>query len=365
MGHHFSKLLILSLCLTLTLACTKKKDEGAGEPSKGAVRVGLVLDKGGKDDKSFNAAAFKGATQAAKDLGIEVKTIESPDDTAYEPAMRTLAERGYNLVITVGFSQADALKKISPLFPKTHFAIVDSVVDVPNVASLVFAEHEGSFLVGYIAGLKTKSNVVGFVGGMDVDLIKRFELGYREGVAHANPKAKVIANYVGVTSEAWMNPTKGKELALSQIGQGADIIFTAAGATNTGVFDAIEEKNKLAIGVDSNQNWVKPGKILTSMLKRVDVAVYNIIKAEKEGRFVWGNKYFGLADKGVDYALDQYNESLIPEEMRKKIEKTRAEVLSGKIQVSDYYITRKLCPSSPLKCDRSPRRTEDSGRTTQ
>lgn len=349
----------------LNAGCTKKSSENKGPETKGAVKIGLVLDKGGKDDKSFNAAAFKGASEAVKDFGIELKTIESPDDSAYEPAMRTLAERGFSLIITVGFAQADALKKISPLFPKTHFAIVDSFVDVPNVASLLFSEHEGSFLVGYIAGLKTKSNTLGFVGGMDVDLIKRFELGYREGVMYANPKAKIISNYVGVTSDAWMNPTKGKELALAQIGRGADVIYTAAGATNTGVFDAIEEKGKLAIGVDSNQNWVKPGMILTSMLKRVDQAVYEIIKAEKEGRFVWGNKYFGLADKGVDYALDQYNEKLIPEDMRQKIEKVRGDILSGKIKVSDYYETKKLCPNSPFKCDRSQRRTEPSGRTTQ
>jgi basic membrane protein A len=279
--------------------------------------------------------------------------------------MRGLAERGYGLVVTVGFAQADALKKISPQFPKTHFAIVDSVVDVPNVASLVFSEHEGSFLVGYIAALKTKTDTVGFIGGMDVDLIKRFELGYREGVAYGNPKVKILTNYVGVSSEAWMNPTKGRELALSQISRGADIIFTAAGATNAGVFDAIEEKQKLAIGVDSNQNWVKPGRILTSMMKRVDIAVYNVIKAEKEGKFVWGNKFFGLADKGIDYALDEYNKNLIDEDLKKKVEQVRTNILSGKIKVSDYYVTRTLCPKSPLNCDRSPRRSGESGRTTQ
>jgi basic membrane protein A len=265
----------------------------------------------------------------------------------------------------VGFSQADALKKISKIYPQTHFAIVDSFVDVPNVASLVFAEHEGSFLVGYIAGLKTKTNVVGFIGGMDVDLIKRFELGYREGVAYANPKIKIISNYVGVSSEAWMNPTKGKELALAQIGQGADVIYVAAGATGQGVFDAVEEKKKLAIGVDSNQNWVKPGYILTSMMKRVDTAVYNIIKDESEKRFTWGNKYFGLANKGVDYALDKYNETLIPPDMQQKVEKLRSDIIIGKIKVSDYYITRTLCPSTPFKCDRSPRHMESSGQTTQ
>jgi basic membrane protein A len=200
---------------------------------------------------------------------------------------------------------------------------------------------------------------------MDVDLIKRFELGFREGVAYADSKNKVISNYTGVTSEAWMNPTKGKELALSQIGQNADIIFTVAGATNMGVFDAVEEKNKLAIGVDSNQDWVKPGHVLTSMLKRVDVAVYNVVKSEKEGHFVWGNKFFGLADHGVDYSVDQYNELLIPKEMRLKIEKVRADILNGKIKVSDYYVTRNLCPSSPLKCDKSQRPTAPSKPTTE
>ncbi|MBK9293549.1 MAG: BMP family ABC transporter substrate-binding protein [Oligoflexia bacterium] len=316
------------------------------------LKIGLVLDKGGKDDKSFNAAAFKGATEAAQKLGVEVKTVESPDDTSYERSLKNLSERGYKLLIAVGFAQTDAVKKIAPQFPKTHFAIVDGVVDLPNVTSLMFNEHEGSFLVGYIAGLKSKTNVIGFVGGMEVDLIKRFELGYKEGIALSNPKAKVLVNYAGVTSEAWMNPTKGKELALSQISQNADIIFTAAGATNTGVFDAIEEKNKFAIGVDSNQNWVKPGKILTSMLKRVDLAVFETIKAEKAGDFKAGKKSFGLADKGVDYALDKYNQSLISADLKSKIEKVKKDIASKKIIVSDYYETRKLCPNSPFKCEK-------------
>jgi basic membrane protein A len=364
----FSLISIIFATALLFISCTKSTDS-TGPVSKNAesskIRIGLVLDKGGKDDKSFNAAAFKGASEAAKEMNIELKTVESPDDSSYEPAIRTLAERGYNLVVTVGFSQADALKKMSPLFPKTHFAIVDSFVDKPNVASLMFAEHEGSFLVGYIAGLATKSHKVGFIGGMDVDLIKRFELGFREGVKYADPRSNILSNYVGVTAEAWVNPTKGKELALSQIARGADVIFTAAGATNMGVFDAVEDKKKFAIGVDSNQNWVKPGFILTSMMKRVDTAVHDIIKAEAEKKFVAGNKFFGLADKGVDYALDQYNDKLITPEMRTQIEKVRGDILAGKIRVSDFYITRNLCPSSPFKCDKSPRRTGESERTTQ
>lgn len=318
----------------------------------GGIKVGLVLDKGGKDDKSFNAAAYKGAQEATKNLGIEVKTIESPDDHAYEPAIKTLAERGYNLIIAIGFSQADAVKKLAPLYPKVHFAIIDAPVDGDNVASIMFNEHEGSFLVGYIAGLKTKSNVAGYIGGMEVDMIKRFELGYREGIQYANPKAKVLTNYAGVTSDAWINPTKGKELALAQISQGADVIFAAAGATGNGMFDAIEEKGKLGIGVDSNQNWVKPGKILTSMLKRVDVAVFDTIKAEKAGKFKAGKTALGLKDNGVDYALDENNKSLITADMKAKIEKVKNDIIKNKIIVSDYYVTRKLCPDSPFKCDK-------------
>lgn len=317
-----------------------------------ALKIGLVLDKGGKDDKSFNAAAYKGATEAAKKLGAEVKTVESPDDTSYERSLKNLAERGYKLIIAIGFAQADAVKKIAPQFPNAHFAIVDGPVEAANVATLMFNEHEGSYVVGYLAGLKTKTNVIGFVGGMEVDLIKRFELGFKEGVAAANPKAKVLVNYAGVTSDAWMNPTKGKELALSQISQNADILFAVAGATNTGVFDAIEEKNKLGIGVDSNQNWVKPGKILTSMLKRVDLAVYETIKAEKEGKFKAGLKSFGLTDKGVDYSLDEHNQSLISGEMKSKIEKVKKDITAKKVIVSDYYVTRKLCPDSPFKCEK-------------
>lgn len=316
------------------------------------LKVGLVLDKGGKDDKSFNTSAFKGATEASKTLGVQVKTIESPDDNAYESALKTLAERGYPLIISIGFSQADAVKKVAPKFPKTHFAIVDAPVEGNNVQSLMFNEHEGSFLMGYIAALSSKSQVIGFVGGMDVDLIKRFELGYREGALYANPSVKILTHYAGVTSDAWINPTKGKELALAQISQKADVLYAVAGATNTGVFDAVEEKSKLAIGVDSNQNWVKPGKILTSMLKRVDLAVFECIKAEKEGRFTPGKKVFSLADKGVDFSLDNFNEALITKEMREKIEKVKSDIGSRKIIVSDYYATRTLCPSSPFKCDK-------------
>jgi basic membrane protein A len=337
----------ISTTALLGAGCTKHAAEtstpavtATGSKAAEPLKVGLVLDKGGKDDKSFNSAAAKGAADAAKDLGVQIKQVESPDDSAFEPALRTFGERGYPLVIAVGFSQIDAVKKVAPQFPKTHFALVDGVVEQPNVASLMFAEHEGSYLVGYLAGLMTKSNKVGFIGGMDIALIRRFEMGYEAGLKAANPKAELLVNYVGVNSSAWANPARGKELALSQYERGADIIFHAAGASGMGVFDAAEEKKAYAIGVDSNQNSVKPGRVATSMLKRVDTAVYNIIKAESETKFTAGKRYFGLKDKGIDYAVDENNQAIIAP-YKEKLEAIRAKIIAGEIKVPDFYETNK------------------------
>lgn len=302
-----------------------------------AFKVGLLLDKGGKDDKSFNSAAVAGANSVKKEKDYELKIVETTDDNSYEPQMKNFANRGYDLVIAVGFSQGDALKKVAPQFPKTAFAIVDSQVDVSNVRSLLFEEHEGSFLVGAIAGLTTKTGKVGFVGGMDIPLIHRFQTAYEAGVKKVNPKAQVVSNYVGIDSSAWNNPPKGKELAVVQFNSGADISFAAAGASNTGVFDAAEEKKKLAIGVDSNQNWMKPGFILTSMLKRVDVSVANTIRDARDGKFTGGVVRYGLKNDGVGYAMDDFNKKLIPESVLKQVEELKKGILSGKIKVPDYY----------------------------
>jgi basic membrane protein A len=338
MSLRFSAFALSLLASVVIFAgCTKKTPPP--EPSTasaGGIKVGVVLDKGGKDDKSFNTAAVRGSAQAAKDLGVEVKQVESPDDAAFEPALRTFAERGYPLVIAIGFSQADAVRKVAPQFPKTHFALVDSIVEGANVASLMFAEHEGSYLVGYLAGLATKTNKIGFIGGMDIALIRRFETGYEAGVKAANPKAEVIVNYVGINSTAWANPTRGKELALAQFGRGVDVSFHAAGASGMGVFDAAEERKAFVIGVDSNQNGVKPGRVLTSMMKRVDSAVYDIIKSEVDGKFVAGTRYFGLKDKGVDYAVDDNNAKLI-EPYKTKLEEMREKIIKGQIKVPDFY----------------------------
>jgi basic membrane protein A len=331
--------------LLASLACTKKEVPessvaGAAKTEGSGLTIGLVLDKGGKDDKSFNSAAFRGSEKAALEFGLQLKTVESPDSNAFEPALTTMAQRGTPLVIAIGFSQKDAVTKVAAQFPKIHFALVDAQVDLPNVQSLLFAEHEGSYLVGYAAGLASKSGTVGFVGGMDVALIRRFQVGYEAGLKAARKDGKVLVNYVGVTGEAWSNPNRGKEIALDQVRKGADVIYTAAGATNMGVFDAVEEKKILAIGVDSNQNFIKPGKILTSMLKQVDVAVYEAIAAEVKGTFKGGRRDFSLRDKGVDYSVDEHNKTLIAP-YQEKLEAERAKILSGEVVVPDYYLMRK------------------------
>jgi basic membrane protein A len=308
----------------------------------GEFRVGLVLDRGGKDDKSFNASAFAGATRAKEKLGISLKVVEATDDNAFEPLLRAFAQRGCDLIIGIGFAQKEAVARVAAKFPQTHFAIVDAAVDAPNVRSLLFEEHEGAYLVGAIAALVSKSGKVGFVGGMDIPLIHRFSLAYEAGARQINPQATVFINYVGVTSEAWNNPPKGKELALSQYNRGADVVFAAAGASGSGVFDAAEEQKKFVIGCDSNQNWMKPGRVLTSMLKRVDEAVYATIADCQGGKFSGGTRQFGLANKGIDYAVDQFNSGILSESTRQKAEELKAQIISGKIQVPDYY---KLSPS--------------------
>ncbi len=301
------------------------------------IKVGLVLDKGGKDDKSFNSAAYAGATKAEKDLQIELKYVEATDTNAIENLHRNFARKNYDLVIGVGFAQTDAVKKVAAQFPKVKFAIVDGEVTAANVRSLMFEEHEGSFLVGALAAMASKTHSVGFVGGMDIPLIRRFAMGYSAGAKYVDPKINISENYVGVTGEAWNNPAKSKELALAQYGKGIDVIFVAAGASNSGVFDAAEEKKKFAIGVDSNQNWMKPGTILTSMLKAVDVAVYETIKETKDGKFKAEVARFGLKNNGVDYTLDKYNEKLITPEMKKKVDEIKKKIIAGQIQVPDYY----------------------------
>jgi basic membrane protein A len=329
------------LC-ALALVCVgcQPQSRAADDPSKR--HVGIVFDIGGKDDRSFNAAAWEGVKRAAKDLPIVVRDVEPGDPTSIEPALRAFAERHYDLVIGIGFAQAPIIEAVAKDYPNAHFAIVDGVSQLPNVASLVFKEHEGSYLVGLIAAKTSKTGVLGFVGGMDIPLIHRFAKGYEEGAHAVNPNIRVIENYVGVTDGAWNNPGRGKELSLAQIGKGADVIFTAAGNSGLGAFDAVEQAGKkdgrathFVIGVDSNQNGVKPGFVLTSMVKRVDNAVYQIVQDVVGGKFEGGVHVYGLDKDGVAYAMDQYNQDLITPEIRQEAEAARQKIINGQIKVTD------------------------------
>ncbi|MDQ3906961.1 MAG: BMP family ABC transporter substrate-binding protein [Acidobacteriota bacterium] len=343
---------LVALALVAPSACTMPRDAG-GDPSK--IRVGIVYDIGGKDDRSFNNAALVGVTCAATGkhldgtpcdkpaLGIVLRDVEPGNPTSIEPAMRAFAERGYDLVIGVGFAQAPIMESVAKDYPNIHFAIIDGVSQLPNVASLVFREHEGSYLVGMIAARTTKTGTLGFIGGMDIPLIHRFEKGYEEGARAVNPNIQIIQNYVGVTDSAWNNPGKGKELALAQIGKGADVIFTAAGNSGLGAFDAVEQAGKdssgrathFVIGVDSDQNMVKPGFVLTSMVKRVDNAVYQIVEDVVNHRFQGGLHVFGLDKDGVAYALDQYNRDLIAPDVLQQVDSAKQKIIAGQIKVTD------------------------------
>ncbi len=276
-------------------------------------------------------------------LGVMLRDVEPGNPTSIEPAIRAFAERGYDLIIGVGFAQAPIMEIVAKDYPDINFAIVDGVSQLPNVASLVFKEHEGSYLVGMIAAKESKTGVLGFIGGMDIGLIHRFATGYEEGAKAARPDARVIVNYVGVTDSAWNNPGKGKELALSQIGQGVDVIFTAAGNSGLGVFDAVEQAGRgtdgratrFVIGVDSNQNGVKPGFVLTSMVKRVDNAVYQIISDVVKGQFKGGFHVYGLEVDGVGYAMDNFNRELIRPEVIQQAEQAKQRIIAGEIKVTD------------------------------
>ncbi|MGB9181294.1 MAG: BMP family ABC transporter substrate-binding protein [Pyrinomonadaceae bacterium] len=335
-------MLLALLCSLLSVgtACHRQTQAAADDKSK--IHVGIVFDIGGKDDRSFNAAAWEGVKRAAKDLPIVLRDVEPGNPTSIEPAMRAFAEKNYDLIIGIGFAQAPIMEQVARDYPNIHFAIVDGESKLPNVASLIFKEHEGSYLVGMIAAKTSKTGTIGFIGGMDIGLIHRFKTGYEEGAKAVNPNIRVISNYVGVTDGAWNNPGKGKELSLAQISKGADVIFTAAGNSGLGAFDAVEQQGKqdghathFVIGVDSNQNGVKPGFVLTSMVKRVDNAVYDIVKDTVNGKFQGGTHIFGLDKDGIGYSLDDFNRPLISQDTLQQVDAARQDIINGKIKVTD------------------------------
>jgi basic membrane protein A len=296
----------------------------------------VVFDMGGKFDKSFNEGVYNGIEQFKKETGIEYREFEVTNETQREQALRRMAQRGADPVIGVGYAQADALAKVAKEFPNTRFAIIDSSVDLPNVRSIEFKEHEGSFLGGMIAAMKSKSGKVGFIGGMDIPLISKFACGYEQGDKYVNASAEVLQNMTGSTPSAWNDPTRGSELAQSQFDRGVDVIYAAAGGTGVGVYQSAVDSNKFAIGVDSNQNYLHPGTMLTSMLKRVDVAAYKAFKDAQDGAWTSGIQVLGLAEDGVGWALDQYNKDLITDDMKAKVEQAAADIVAGKLQVHDY-----------------------------
>lgn len=303
----------------------------------------IIFDLGGKFDKSFNEAAFNGAERWAKETGGTYKELEMQSEAQREQALRRLAEAGSNPIVMTGFAFGDVLNLVAPDFPDTKFAIVDMVVDQPNVKSVVFTEHEGSYLVGMMAGLASKTGTVGFIGGMDIPLIRRFGCGYAQGVMAANPAAKVILNMTGTTPAAWNDPVKGAELAKSQKSQGADVIYAAAGGTGVGVLQAAADEGILSIGVDSNQNGMHPGKVLTSMLKRVDNAVY---AAFTEGTALTnGINVMDLKSEGVGYAMDENNAALVTPEMQATVDAAAAKIKSGELVVHDY-MSDNTCPAA-------------------
>lgn len=323
---------LMAMALLFTGCAARSR---AFESSDGKVNVGIVFDIGGKDDRSFNAAAYQGVLRAKAELPIRLRDVEPGDPTSIEPAIRAFAQYGYRTTIGVGFAQGPIVAQVARDYPQLHFVLIDSVADLPNVASLLFKEHEGSFLVGMIAASVSKSGIIGFVGGMDIPLIHKFATGYLEGARYVNPKVRFLRNFVGITDAAWNNPGKGRELANAQYEQGADVIFQAAGNSGLGVFDAAEAHKKFAIGVDSNQNWIKPGYILTSMIKRIDNAVFSVIKQEVEGNFRGGVHIYGLENDGVAYALDEHNRSLIPQAVIDRVEQAKRDIIAGKIKVTD------------------------------
>ncbi len=315
----------------------------AGQVFAGDPKPAIIFDMGGKFDKSFNQSAYEGAERFKEETGVKYNELEVTNDGQREQFQRKLAQRGYSPVVVVGFAQVAPLEKTAADFPDTKFVIIDGVVDAPNVRSVVFREYEGSFLVGALAAMKSESGVIGFIGGMDIPLINKFGCGYVQGAKYINPDVVVLQNMTGSTPDAWNNPTKGGELARAQIDNKADVIYAAAGNTGNGVYQAAKDAGIYAIGVDSNQNYIQPGTMLTSMVKRVDVAVEKAFKDSLTDNFETGMQSLGLTENGVDWALDEHNRDLVTEEMEAKLNEIREAINNGEIEVHDY-MSDNNCP---------------------
>jgi basic membrane protein A and related proteins len=306
----------------------------AGAAAPALAQPAVIYELGGKFDKSFNQAAYTGAERWKHETGKSYFEFEIVNPSQREQAVRRMAERGANPIVGIGFPQASAIEQVAKAFPQTRFAIVDAVVALPNVQSFVYREHEASFLAGMLAAMASRSGKVGFVGGMDIPLVRRFSCGYEQGAKYANPDIEVRVTMIGATPAAWTDPQRGAELAKAQLAQGVDVIFSAAGTSGLGIMQAAKDAGKLAIGVDSNQNGLHPGAVLTSVLKRVDLAVYAAFKSVSPGVSA-----LGLKEGGVDVAMDEHNARLLTPAMRARIDTARAEIVGGQRKVIDYTAT--------------------------
>lgn len=323
---------------SLLLACVGCAGSDESQQGTDAVAVGMVFDIGGLGDKSFNDAAYRGLLRAQEELGIRFEYYEPAEGSEREAALRLFSDRDFDLVLGIGFLFSDDIRKVAQEFPEKKFACIDMIWqegdEVPsNLVGIKFREEEGAFLTGAIAALVSTSGTLGFVGGMDIPLIHKFEAGYKAGALHVRPEARVLVNYAGVTGDAFQNPTKGKELALAQIDAGADVIFHASGSTGLGVFEAARQRNVLAIGVDSDQSAEAPDQILTSMTKEVDTAVFESIRSVHDGTFQSGVRVLGLAEEGVDYVYNQGNQRWITPPIREQVEALRQQIIAGTITV--------------------------------
>jgi basic membrane protein A len=301
----------------------------------------IIYDLGGKFDKSFNEAGFNGATKWAADTGKTFHDLELQNDAQREQALRRFASQGDSPIVLPGFSWGAALEKVAAEFPDTHFVIIDAVVDAPNIKSIVFKAEDGSYLAGVLAAKKSATGKVGFVGGMDIPLIHTFFCGFKQGVMATDPQATVFENYTGTTPAAWNDPVAAGELAKADFDRGADIVYAAAGGSGLGVLQAAKDQGKLAIGVDSNQNYLQPGSVLTSVMKRVDVAVYNSFNDDAD--FTAGTSVLGLKDEGVALAMDENNASLISPEQMEAVDAAKQAIIDGSVSVHDYS-TDNTCP---------------------
>jgi basic membrane protein A len=325
------------LCLALTSVLIAASAHAA-DP-----KYAVVFDAGGKFDKSFNQSASEGAERFKKETKINYLEVQVANETQTEQVLRNLARKKIDLIAAIGFAQSQAVQNVAKEFPNTKFVIIDGLSTGNNVSSILFKEQEGSYLVGVAAAMASKTKKVGFVGGIDIPLIRAFSCGYSQGAKAQDAKVDVTINMVGTTASAWNDPAKGGELARSQFERGVDVIFAAAGGSGIGTMQAAKEKGKLAIGVDSNQNYLYPGTMLTSMVKHVDVAIYDSFMQLKNGTWKNGIVSKGLKEGGVDWALDKDNRALITPEIEKRVNAVKQDIISGKIKVIDSR-EKNSCP---------------------